>query len=250
LNVGETKRSLDVYGDRFWVGSGAGAVLSAPEPFLEMPLTYSRAFGGTVDIEIDVDSPIEAGHPANPEGVGFDPRPIADGLDAELNCPAGFPRFPGERAVPNIEAAHSPLRHWSDTPEPELWSAVPLSSSIHNERCFRVEGQGPNARAVTQPGALHRAHPDWVLPRAPEPGTTIQLTNLTRGGMVELRIPRLEVHFDYVLGTRTGSRPLAPRALVLLPEEQRLTLLYGLAFEVDAPNGDHRHARLRLMEKP
>ena len=249
LIVGETKRSLNVYGDRFWVGSGPDAVLSAPEPFLEMPLTYSRAFGGTTDIEIDTDSPLEVHYPANAEGVGFDPRPIAESLHAELNCPAGFPRFSTERAVPNIEAAESPLRHWSDMPKPEVWSAVPFSSAIHNERCFRVEGSGEAARAVVQPGALHRAHPGWVLPRAPAPGTAVRLVNLTRGGSLELRLPNLEVHFDYVLGDRAGSRPLTPRGLVLLPEEHRMTLLYALAFEVEPPKQEHRSARLRLLEK-
>lgn len=248
LSVGDTTRSLDVHGNRFWVGQGPSAVLSAPEPFTEMPLTYSRAFGGTADIQIDVDSPVEVSYPQNPEGVGFDPAPVADMLHKELNCPTGFPRFPLERAVPNIEAADSPLRHWSDAPSPELWSAVPLSSTIHDQRCFRVEGEGNRARAVRVPGHLHRAHPAWVLPHAPAPGTTIQLHNLSRSASLELRFPKLEVHFDYVLGDREGSRQLKPRSIVLLPEEQRLTILYALPFEVEAPNGRDRSGRLRIKE--
>ena len=249
LTVGDTKRELDVYGNRFWVGTGPGAVLSAPEPFLEMPLTYSRAFGGTADIEVDVDSPIEVTHPDNPEGVGFDLEPIAASLHAELNCPAGFPRYARERAVPNIEAVDSPLKHWSDTPEPELWSAVPLGSAIHNRRCFRVEGEGPTARVHVAPGHLHRAHPGWALPCAPAPSTAIRLEHLTRGGTIDLRFPSLEVHLDYVLGDRGGSRALAPRALVLLPEEHRITSLYSMTFQVDPPNRGHRSARLRITEK-
>lgn len=249
LSVGDTKRELDVYGDRFWVGSGADAVLSAPEPFLEMPLTYSRAFGGTADIEVDQDSPIEVTHPDNPEGVGFDLEPIAAGLHAELNCPAGFPRFARERAVPNIEAVGSPLRHWSDAPEPELWSAVPLSSAIHNQRCYRVEGEGANAQSYREPGHLHRAHPAWVLAGAPKRDSAIRLQNLTRGAAVELRFPALGAHLDYVLGRRTGSRALVPRSMVLLPEEARMTVLYALPFECDAPSQVNRSGRLRITEK-
>ncbi len=233
LTVGDTKRELDVYGNRFWVGTGPGAVLSAPEPFLEMPLTYSRAFGGTADIEVDVDSPIEVTHPDNPEGVGFDLEPIAASLHAELNCPAGFPRYARERAVPNIEAVGSPLKHWSDTPEPELWSAVPLGSAIHNRRCYRVEGEGATARVHVAPGHLHRAHPS-VGPSMRARGRarpSEAREHLTRGGtVVTLRFPQLEVHLDYVLGDRGGSRALAPRALVLLPEEHRITLALFHAF--------------------
>jgi hypothetical protein len=247
LAVGTTKRELDVYGDRFWVGHGPSAVLSSPAPFTEMPLTYSRAFGGTADI--DDDSPIEVCHPSNPEGVGFDVEPIANRLHRELNCPAGYPRFPVVRAVPNVESVEAPLRTWADVPVPELWSAVPLASAIHNESCYRVEGEGAAARAIRSPGQLHRAHPAWVLPSAPSRGTRIQLHNLTRAGALELRFPSLEVHFDYLLAERAGSRPLAPRALVLLPEEQRIALLYALAFEVDPPSGQDRSARLRIMEK-
>ena len=248
LTVGDTKRELDVYGNRFWVGTGPGAVLSAPEPFLEMPLTYSRAFGGTADIEVDADSPIEVTHPDNPEGVGFDLEPIAASLHAELNCPAGFPRYARERAVPNIEAVGSPLKHWSDTPEPELWSAVPLGSAIHNRRSYRVEGEGATARAHLAPGHLHRAHPAWVLPCAPAGDTVMKLESLTPGAVVALRLPQLGVHLDYVLAARSGSRPLTRRALVLLPEEKRMTLLYALPFEVAPPTGADRAACLRITE--
>jgi len=250
LAVADCRRELDVYGDRFWLGRGADAALSAPAPFLEMPLTYSRAFGGTADIEIDVDSPVEVHYPENPDGVGFDLEPIADGLHRDLNCPAGFPRFTLERGVPNIESADSPLRRWSDNPQPEVWCAVPLSGAIHNRRSYLLDPDGGvNARAKPQIGQFYRAHPGWVLPEAPGKGAPIVLHNLTKNPSLELRFPNLDVYFDYALGPRDGSRALGPRAIILLPEQQKFAVLFALTFVVDPPTGAERSGRLRIKEQ-
>jgi hypothetical protein len=65
LEIGPIRKIIRVVGDRRWKNA-RGVDMSTPEPFVEMPLTYERAFGGR-DASA---SPPEA-WPKNPVGVGF-----------------------------------------------------------------------------------------------------------------------------------------------------------------------------------
>lgn len=247
LTVAERARQIVVFGDREWIGQGAGARISDPAPFMKMPLTWSRAFGGSCEVEVDVDSPALVSHD-NPEGLGFDPGPKVKELDDLLSCPAGFPRFDPRRRLPNLERPEALIREWDDTPEPVGWSPLLPSSGMQARRSYEVREDGERKVVVPTAGRLHRAHPDWVFDRAPPPLSPIVMEGLWPSGRVALRLPALRVCFDYVLGARTGTRDLALHALVLLPEEQRFCLVYRHAFEIDAPDGEERGARLRIEE--
>jgi hypothetical protein len=47
LQAGSVSKSCEVVGDRFWVSSFGGSLPSPAEPFIAMPISYDRAFGGT-----------------------------------------------------------------------------------------------------------------------------------------------------------------------------------------------------------
>jgi hypothetical protein len=69
LQAGPISKSFDVVGNRLWMGTVLGAVVSQPEPFTVMPISYDRAFGG-----IDNRHPDPAKHryyEQNHAGVGF-----------------------------------------------------------------------------------------------------------------------------------------------------------------------------------
>jgi len=55
--VGQVRKRMTVIGDRYWQLSRDGAVFTRPEPFVQMPLSWDRAFGGPE-------------HSANPFGTG------------------------------------------------------------------------------------------------------------------------------------------------------------------------------------
>ena len=82
IAVGAWSKSLRVVGPRVFSDSMAGATISAPLAFTEMPLDYTHSFGGP-------------GYAQNPAGKGF--------TTAEL---------------PNIEAAGAPVRSRRDRLEP------------------------------------------------------------------------------------------------------------------------------------
>lgn len=88
--VGARVKTLHVLGDRYW-NVGYGAAPSEPTPFVEMPLSWDRAFGG----------------------AGFSPNPIGRGA-AEVPAEGGATLHP----LPNIEDPRALIVDPSDRPAP------------------------------------------------------------------------------------------------------------------------------------
>jgi hypothetical protein len=271
LTVGAERRELLVYGDRVWIGDDPKrASISQPRSFDCMPLIYERSFGGTVPVNIDSRSVVDITHPINPRGKGFDARPQAEGLCKMLRAPKGFPvRPPGPRALPNIENPRAPISRWEDTPDPGGWAPAPPESAIAFLNVIKAQTaavaelqqhggytpekfqkqQEAKARQEGDPDLwLYRAHPDWVI-ALPQPAAIVRMENLLPGApLVEFRLPRLRVIADYTLYGRIGQRDLRPQILVLLPEEQRLYMVYRLPFNFEPGPAHERSFRLRTAD--
>jgi uncharacterized protein YjbI with pentapeptide repeats len=101
LAVGEQIRKiLQIRGDRHWQQTLMGESATDPTPFVSMPLTYERAFGGE-------------GFTSNPVGAGHDAlRRIRNGESV---------------ALPNIEHPSNPLLHPKQVPQPATLMPVCLS---------------------------------------------------------------------------------------------------------------------------
>src|SRR5262249_4743280 len=85
LKVESLVKTLRVFGDRVWTGGILGLRMTAPEPFVKMPLVYERAFGGT-----DAES-------KDPKKHGWERRnPVGTGFATEEEHLIGRP-------VPNVE---------------------------------------------------------------------------------------------------------------------------------------------------
>lgn len=106
FGVGETGKRLVVFGDRFWIRGPLGASMSEPQPFVTMPLDWTRSFGGQ-------------GDPRNPAGRGIGETTLEDGTKARL--------------LPNIESSRSLVSSPHDRPAPvgfgPLDPASPLRAS-------------------------------------------------------------------------------------------------------------------------
>lgn len=245
LSVGNERRSLAVFGDRVWEITRSGPRISRPTPFLRMPLTYDRAFGGSRDLYLDPDSPVTVSHSDNPLGRGFNPEPYARALAAGLKLPPGAPTFDSQRQLPNIEDPQALIQNWDDAPRPMYWATVPLESGLHARRCI-AGTPGPEIpdRPDVSPAVFHRAHPDWVIARPPERATVL-LEGLTPEGVAAFRLLGLRVLADWVIGTQTGCAELVPQMLVILPEQRRYTLTYKHVFNIYFEPEVERSVRLR-----
>lgn len=101
--IGDYETRLAVVGDRVWQAGRGGYTPTPPRPFVEMPLTPARAFGGV-------------GHAANPVGAGY--RALPRLLAGELV------------ALPNIEVPGRGVQAIEDEPPPALFGAVELDSPL------------------------------------------------------------------------------------------------------------------------
>lgn len=251
LTVGRVQRTLSVWGDRRWEGAGTAddpRRISKPTPFRRMPLTWSRAFGGSTDVLVDVESPVRISDHRNPAGRGHDPTAAALQLGKSFGARKGFPRWVQERPLPNLEDPRAPIRRWEDAPDPCCWATLPLDSGLHARRLMEVPGDPAEGHMPSMsPGATHRAHPDWVM-QLPDPGAEVRIHGMSPRGEIAFRLPQLRVHADYVLGDRTGERELRPRLLVLLPDEGKGCLVYRHQFTYPFDEGAERSMRLRLEE--
>jgi len=252
LAVGGYRQSLLVSGDRWWIAQQGGGRCSDASPFQTMPLTWERAFGGSVECWIDADSVIDLDHPMNKYGRGFDPSGLARDVGKAFVSPAGYPQLSPDfmRLLPNVEHPQAPIRSWSDDPRAYCWATIPTDIGLHLQRAH--DYMAHYGRPLTQQQMLeivyHRAHPDWILD-IPPIDTVVALSGMTPGPRLAFRIPRLRVLADYELGERTGVRELEPQLLMLLPEQSRFYLVYRHFFTIDELTKDtSRSWRLRLAE--
>lgn len=250
LTVGSVVHRALVYGDRHWVGTGAEAHPSEPAPFLRMPLTYERAFGGTTDVWLDEASVLPAPHPANPLGRGFDPGPGAQHLEETVGVAPGFPRFDPVRPLPNLEDPREPIAKWDDAPRPYCWSTRP--THVPGPVELGPPGVAPDDadEVAAMARELHsafdlRCHPELLQSELPA-GTPIVLRGMTPDGTLEFRFPRVSVTFDYHLDSRTGTESLEPRRVLLLPEERRFAVTYEAKFRFRTRQDGERSIRMRL----
>ncbi len=239
LSVGSERRVLVVHGDRQWERKLMGPRITTPLPFTTMPLTWERAFGGTVSVEVDVDSPLIIVEERNPAGRGFDPAPRVQGLAKHLRCPKPFPRYDETRLLPNVEDPARLISRWDDAPDPACWATLPVTSSLQALRML----DGTRATA----GLYHRAAPGWVI-ALPPAGAPITCEHLTLKGKETLSLPRLRVWCDALAGGVTSTHELRPQMLLIEPDAQRLSMTYRAWFPLAKPDGGERGARLRITD--
>jgi uncharacterized protein YjbI with pentapeptide repeats len=92
FRVGETSRSLAVFGNRYWKRNALGVqTITEPEPFTEMELRYENSFGGQ-------------DYKYNPVGKGYRKEEISAGKNMRL--------------LPNIEAPDSLIASPRSRPQP------------------------------------------------------------------------------------------------------------------------------------
>ncbi|HEU4927168.1 MAG TPA: DUF2169 domain-containing protein [Vicinamibacterales bacterium] len=253
LTVGTERRELLVTGDRRWIGRES---ISAPVPFVRMPMTVDRTFGGSCPVLVDDGAIMTVVHPPNRHGRGFDPEPAARALGEWLKAPEGYPQWNPERPLPNLEHPRRRVERYDDAPDPVCWSALPMDTLLHVQRGVVMPSGNPPTPDDPQVGSMlgtswmkdgffHRAHPDWVIDLPPA-AATIEIDGVRPHGSIRFALPKLSVAADFTFGDVTGTRILQPQMLVLLPEEERFYLVYRRTFQLAPHSGIECSFRLRL----
>jgi len=244
LRVGSVLHELEVFGDRTWL---THEEISAPELFSALPLTYARAYGGSFDVLIDADSKLRISDQTNSEGLGFDLEHAMRGFGEALRAPEGYPKLPGYiRQLPNVEHPERLISQWSDAPLPAGWATLAFDSGIRSRWVFdRIAAERPISQDEVIAHAYQQAHPDWVIPLPPKL-PIVEMKGVVPFETATFLLPDLQPVADVLHGTTVNAHALAPRMLVLLPEELRFYMVYQCVLKLPYVAGKERGVRLRI----
>lgn len=223
LAVGGATCRIAVFGDRRWERSMLGElVASAPAPFDSMPVSFSRAFGGSYAIEPGLlpgtDLPHPGGvvaHPSNPDGVGFY-RDAAAAL---------------HRPLPNVEWPDRLVRSPRDNPQPAGLEPCPRLLALRMPA-------SPEAieAALADPirTSLRLAHhaPGWLVHTDITVGTPIRLDGLGHRALAFV-VPPSPVHVVARCRRIDDEVPFHVRSVHVDAEHGDALVTYGHAFRYD-----------------
>jgi hypothetical protein len=216
LRVGKVFKSFIVVGDRHYQRQLIGLGASAPRPFMVMPITYDRAFGG-----VDRNGTREETFRQNPAGVGYHPISSPSAIEGK---PVPNTEPPGDPA-PDPRGSASALgfgavgRGWL----PRAGFAGTYDQRWLDER-FPFLPDDFDTR-------YHQAAPpDQQIPY-PRGGEEIALENLTPGGVCSFRLPDLSLPVEVSSkGRPRVSAQAAPDTIVLTPDEGLLSITFRASF--------------------
>ncbi|KQP22424.1 DUF2169 domain-containing protein [Pseudorhodoferax sp. Leaf267] len=177
--VGPISKAFVVKGHRAWHRRLLVALPSAPEPFVQLPISYDVAYGG-VDTSSGDPAQVRT-FLANPVGRGFAWNPRAPGGDALPNT---------EEAGKPVDSPGAPYRPMSFGPIGRSWSPRLGYAGTYGQRW--LDEQAPFYPDDFDTRYFLAAPPDQQMPFA-RGGEPVSLVNLTRSGRVDFALPRLHI---------------------------------------------------------
>lgn len=237
LKVGSQTKAVRVYGDRTWHQRQLGQPqLSAPEPFVRIPLLYERAFGGT-DPSAAARGEQGATERRNPVGMGL--ALSAEDIDA--------------RPVPNLEYPHAPITSWTDKPPPAGFGPIDRSWSPRVELAGTYDSHWEEERAPLLPldfdVRFHQCAPqDQQVPGHLKGGEPVTLRHLTpERDEVTFALPRHWFGFLTFFGRETVEHRAELQTVLIEPDVFRLTMTWGTS--LPCQNKEHKLERTRIWQK-
>lgn len=233
IRIGERfLRRVTAIGDRRWIRQDGSLVPGTPEPFVSMPLSYDRAFGGAVETE---NGP--CAWPPNPAGKGFYLTPE----QAEA------------QPLPNLEDPEHRIVSIADHPEPMATGPYPAEGSLRVESAVELdlESENPGMKRI-RPLVFNRAHPRMILAPSdtPQYGEVVEITHASADGALRFQMPELAFHARVDLESRNYLFPLHLDQIAVLLEERRVVLGYRVVFKYRLVKGERRGVTLRQGPVP
>jgi hypothetical protein len=214
MRVGEVSKTLRVVGDRRWKRSVMGVTLTEPEPFMTMPLCYERSYGGT-DRTSD-DSRRHGRERSNPVGVGFAVDP-----DHLLG-----------QSAPNVEHPGDMITSWRHKARPAGFGPIARDWSPRVELAGTYDERWERERLPLVPADFderyyHCAPEDQQFRDRLRGGEEIELRNMTPGGVLRFRLPRVAIGFEtHFTGGESRHHRGVLHTIILEPEVPRLMMVW------------------------
>lgn len=220
LRIADITKTLLVTGDRFWKAGMAGRVPSAPKPFESMPIIYERAFGGGRSAtSLSLQKHFEV---RNPVGVGIDGAPP---VDASI-----------ETEVPNIEYASFRMDSIRSCPQPAGFSAVAPGWQPRLSYAGSYDEAWLKEQAPLLPydfdARFYQVAPEDQQSLRIQGGELVEIAGMSAEGRWLFLLPSLDVPVHLAYRDRLGQEALKLDAVLLEPEQSRITLIARLIIPV------------------
>jgi hypothetical protein len=233
VRVGAMVKVIQVFGDRVWRTGLAGQGITSPEPFVEMPLVYERAFGGVHDRG--------DGHalyvPQNPVGRGFRGKRGAGEIE-------GTP-------LPNLEDPQAPIRAPGDQPRTMCFG--PVAPSWEPRRSFAgtydeawKASRAPYLPLDFSPRFFNCAPPDLTARGYLRGGEPVEIGGCSVSGMERFSLPVCAIDAEVDVDGAIARPDLVLETVLLEPGAMRVCLTYRGAVPCDKKGLKIREVRLAL----
>ena len=213
MKVGKTVKTLRVTGDRMWEQTFAGLRMTDPKPFLKMPIVYERAYGGgdapnadAKNLHWDRRNPVGTGYARNTDDLAGKPVPNVEDPDAPLSRvrirthPVGFGPI-GPDWIPRANFAGTYDEEWEKR-------RLPLLPLDFDDRFYQS------------------APPDQQSRGYLKGGEEVVLLNMTPGGILRFRLPRVWLSFHTVFVSESVQHHAHLHSVKLEPDVPRVCMVW------------------------
>lgn len=214
LAVGSVNKSFEVVGDRVWDKILLSVTPSEPKPFLSMPITYDRAFGG---VDIDAKNPDKIRtYTLNPVGVGYYPL-------TKRKARVGKP-------LPNTQQSRCRISSTTGKYKPMSFGSigrnfaarVPFAGTYDKNWLDNI---CPFLPPDFDPMYFQSAPADQQVPHL-RGGEPVRCINMNPQGGFEFSVPRVEVPILYRFRDKDISGEPKIDTLIVEPDQDRFILIW------------------------
>lgn len=218
ISVAGRRKVVRVSGDRTWRPLTGG--ISGAAPFMFMPLTYERAFGGTHEATGQATLAEER----NPVGVGFRGR-------RSTNDVAG-------QKLPNLEDPSSPLKAFGDGPAPAGFGFIAPSWLPRRTHAGTYDQAWKTNRAPYLPRDFDRrfsnaASAGLAFDRFLSGGEALEVIGASRDGVLRLTIPRARPQLSVAIAGERHTPAVELETVLIEPDDERLCLSWRARIPCD-----------------
>jgi hypothetical protein len=218
VRVGSLSKLFAVVGNRAWQRTMEGYIPGNPEPFVQKPISYDNAFGGT-----DKSFEDERKHTAyvpNPAGRGFYANTAPEAVEG--------------KPLPNTEESNHPVRDPKGKYQPmafgpvgRAWPPRPKFAGTYDQDW--IDNVFPFLPADFDDRYFQCAPEDQQLERL-QAGEEVTLLNLTPEGRTAFRVPTIDVPVTFYLKNHEEQKNLAVNdTLIIEPDKRRFIMVWRTA---------------------
>lgn len=214
LRVGRHGKVVRVFGNRLWLAGAVGHLMSSPQPFERMPLTYERSFGGFDHVGGDEHL---AGIEQNPVGAGYHhPRGKKDIL--------GMP-------LPNLEDPLNLISSWTDTPEPAGFGPIGPHWAPRKNYAGTYDEAWQTSRAPYLPHDFdlrffNAAPPGLAFAPHLQGGEDVEIHNASPDGRLSFDVPKITLGIGIRIDGETTHHTPILDTILIEPDEDRVSFLW------------------------